>query len=107
MEAQRMTTTFETDSVSITVPITREDTGEAVDLTGATLQAIAQRSGGAPIVATVTVTNPASGVARVSWPPETFTPVSYDWQLRVTINGEVQTVVSDTITAQRSLRAAP
>lgn len=95
--------TFETDSVVITVPITREDTGAAVNLSGATLEAVAQRRGSDPIAATVTVTDAAGGVCQVSFSPDTFDVAPYDWQLRLTIAGEVQTVVSDTINAKRSI----
>jgi hypothetical protein len=107
METRAMTVqTFETDSVIITVPITREDTGAALQLTNATLEAVAQRRGGSAIAATVTVTDAQGGICQVSFAPETFQATSYDWQLRVTIAGEVQTVVADTIIARRSIRAA-
>ena len=98
--------TFEADSVIITVPITREDTGAAVNLSGATLEAVAQRRGASPIAATVTVTNEAGGICQVSFASETFDVATYDWQLRLTVAGEVQTVVSDTINARRSIPSA-
>lgn len=101
-----MTATFETDTVRITVPITREDTGAALDLTGADIEAVAQRRGGDPINATIVVTDAAGGIISVRWAAETFQPALYNWQVRVTIGGEVQTVVNDTITASRSIRAA-
>lgn len=101
-----MTQTFESDTVIITVPVTREDTGQPLSLVGADLEAVAQRRGRGAINATVTLIDGPGGVAQVSWPAETFAPAAYDWQMRVTIAGEVQTVVSDTIIAAKSLRAA-
>lgn len=99
------TITFPTDTLIISVPITREDDGLPLNLSAATVEAVAQRRGSTAIDATASVTDAAGGVVQVSWDPETFSPAVYDWQLRVTIAGEVQTVVSDTILAQRSIRA--
>lgn len=96
--------TYEKDSVRIQVNITDERTGEGLSLSGATFVALARRvNGDTDIAATVTVVDETNGIVSVRWSPETFDAALYDWQLRVTINGEVQTVVDDRVLVQRSL----
>jgi hypothetical protein len=96
--------TYEADTLSIRIPVTKEGSGQPLDLTGADIKVIAQRSGRPSIQGSVWVEEPESGVLIASFQPETFTPANYVFQCRITTGGVTQTVVNTQIRASKSLR---
>jgi hypothetical protein len=96
--------TFEADTLSIKIPVKMGSTGLPLDLTGASIEVIAQRSGRNAIAGSVLVMDPETGVFFASFEPETFAAANYMLQCRVTKNGMTQTVVNTQIRAAKSLR---
>ena len=101
----RVIQSFETDSLSVRVPITVEPGGGPLDLSGASVEAAAERHEGLPVTAACTIEDAANGIVRVQVSPASFERELYVLQLRVTIGSEVQTVLSETIRARKSVKA--
>lgn len=99
-----MIESFETDSLSVRVPVTVDPGGAPLDLSGATVEASAERNGIAAIAATCIIEHAAGGIVRVQFPPETFAREVYVLHLRVRIGADVQTVLSETIRVRKSVR---
>jgi hypothetical protein len=100
-----VTKTFEADTLSISIPVTIGSTGLPLNLTGASVEVIAQRSGRMAIEGSVLIPDPATGVLIASFQPETFIAATYSFQCRITKDGLTQTVVNTQIRAAKSLRA--
>ena len=77
----------------------------ALDLSGASVEAAAERHEGLPIPAACTIEDAANGIVRVQFSPASFERELYVLQLRVTIGSEVQTVLSETIRVRKSVKA--
>jgi hypothetical protein len=104
MEDIMITQTFEADTLSIKIPVKMGSTGLPMDLTGASIEVIAQRSGRPAIAGSVLVTDPETGILFASFQPETFAAANYMFQCRITKDGMTQTVVNTQIRAAKSLR---
>lgn len=97
--------TFELDTLSILHTITDSVTGGPKSLTGATVIAIIDQPDGDTFDGAAVIEDAAAGQISMEFNPGTFKPKTYPYQIRVTdVNGDVQTVVSSSITASRSLR---
>jgi hypothetical protein len=99
-----ITQTFEADTLAIRIPVTLGNSGVPMDLSGATIKVIAQRSGRPAIEGSVLVQEPETGVFLATFEPETFAAATYMFQCRITKNGVTQTVVNTQIRASKSLR---
>lgn len=91
------------DSLAFGVPLTREDTGQPLDLTGAVLTALAAVPGGAPVPGLASAPNPASGVVNVQFAAASFAVGVWTVQLVVALGSEVQTVLSERLIVKPSL----
>lgn len=81
------------DSLRITVPVTDQATGAALNLTSATCEAAAEY-GATQVEATVTVTDAAGGIIRLDFAPGDLTDGIWTVQARVSIGVETQTVAA-------------
>jgi hypothetical protein len=104
VEKDMIIQTFEADTVSIRIPVTVQATGQPLDLTGAEIEVIAQRSGRTALEGVALVSDPPTGVVVAQFEPETFAPATYMFQCRITKDGMTQTVVNTQIRAAKSLR---
>jgi hypothetical protein len=100
-----MISIWEADSLSVLVPVKDSD-GEDFDLTGAAVEAVAQRVGGPVIEATTQV---VEGGVSVTFAPGTFASGTfngseYQFHVRVAKDGEVNTVLATVITVSRSVQ---
>jgi hypothetical protein len=97
---------YEADTLKVKIPVIDKLTGEPLDLTGAAVAVLAQRSGGATIVADAEVTDAPGGIVLASFVPDTFAEAVYSLQCRVTLGTVTQTVLDERVTIARSLRAS-
>jgi hypothetical protein len=97
---------YEADTLTVRIPVTDTSTGEPLDLTGASVSVLAQRSGGQAIVATATILDAPGGVLQASFTPDTFAESVYSLQCRITLGTVTQTVLDERVTIARSLRAS-
>ena len=97
-------TIYETDSFSLGLDVKRQPENTAFNLTNATVEAVAESGDGILYPATCVIDGALTGSIRVSYPPATFPEGIYTLQVRVTLLGEVQTVLADySITVLRSI----
>lgn len=92
------------DDDSLRVLVTAIDAANSLPLniTGATLEAIAKRRGEPSIPGAITVLDEVAGEFEVYWAPESFTVATYDVQIRVSIGPDVQTVYDEELKVKRS-----
>lgn len=90
------------DSLRITVPVTDQATGAALNLTSATCEAAAEY-GATQVEATVTVTDAAGGIMRLDFAPGDLTDGIWTVQARVTIGAETQTVAARQVRVAESV----
>lgn len=94
--------TWAADSYSILIPVTYSDTGEPVDLTGASVEAAADRRG-TTVAASASITDAPAGVLRVAVDRGKMAVGAWRLQARVTLSGEVQTVYDGMVTVYPSV----
>lgn len=81
------------DSLRITVAVTDQATGAALNLTSATCEAAAEY-GATQVDATVTVTDAVGGIMRLDFAPGDLAGGVWTVQARVSIGAETQTVAA-------------
>ena len=79
------------------------DDGPPKDLTGASVQAKAQRPGTAAAPAEATVSDPVSGEITLDFGPRLNAPGRWRIQARVTLDGVSETVLFDVIEVRASI----
>src|SRR5690554_1418376 len=94
----------EADSLFVKVPVRIAPKNEALNLTGASVEAVAQRTGGEAKSATATVTDAPGGIVTVSFAPDSLASAVYQLQVRATLGAEVQTVLATSIHVRQSIR---
>lgn len=94
--------TWVADTYALHIPVTYSDTGEAVDLTGATVEGAVQR-GDRIVVPVVTIDNALEGLLRVEIDRNALSPGPWRLQVRVTRGSETQTVYDGTLSVHPSI----
>lgn len=94
--------TWAGDTLILGIPVTYSDTGEPVDLTGATVEGAAERAGRI-FMPIVTIDDAAEGLLRVQINRNELSPGPWRLQVRVTLSGEVQTVYDGTLSVHPSI----
>jgi len=97
------------DSLTFLVTITDQETGGALDLTGATLE-LAAKNGATIVGGTAEIEGPATaGQVACTFVKESFLgkPGAYTAHLRVAIGSEVQTVAVVLFTVESSIIFTP
>jgi hypothetical protein len=97
---------YEADTLTVRIPVIDKATGGPLDLTGADVAVLAQRSGGQAIVADAAILDAPGGVLLASFVPDTFAESVYALQCRITLGTVTQTVLDERVTIARSLRAS-
>lgn len=97
-------TIYGKDSLNVLVPITDQETGQRLPLTGATL-VVAAKNASTVVAGTATAVDEEQGEAGVSFAAGSFegNPGEWTFQLRVTKGAEVQTVVNANFTVAASI----
>ena len=98
-------TTFEADTLKIRVPVTESPSGDVFPLSGATIDYAGLTDGlGNHVTATGTITDAASGIITVTVAADALESRRYNLQVRVSVAGETQTVLSQPILVNKSQR---
>src|SRR5699024_6340764 len=79
--------TYVADNFSFDLPVIDKATGAAKDLSGASVHAFA-RHRSTTITATAEIVDGPGGIIRVAVPRRTLSPGSWDYQVRVTLDGK-------------------
>lgn len=92
---------WENDDLVLAVTVA-DEAGDAIDLTGATVEAIASMYSGTTVEPTVTVTDAAAGAVTVQFDDGALSSTVWRIQVRVTIADVTQTVLDETVSVKRS-----
>lgn len=98
-------TIHDRDTLAFTVPVMREGSRRALNLTGASVTALAGLAEGAggSIAGTASVTVPLAGEISVQFPAAALGPGAWTVQVIVTLGSETQTVAALVVNVLRSL----